>query len=320
MEYKKVDYTAAIKAALLNNVVWILLIFSVIIMGMIQPIFFAPTILANILTQATVLGVLTLAISFAILLGDIDLSLTGTMVFSAAIGTMAMKAGLNWILSIFLIIGLGLMIGLINGFLIAKLKAVALIETLAVQILLTGAVMAITEGRAIVDLPTNYKWIGQGKIGGFPFLPIVFLVIFFIVYVVWNKTPFGRSLFAVGGNAGSAYVSGIKVDRIRILAFGVSGLLAGIAGFLLSGYMGAVTSTFGSSYGNNCLAASVIGGVSLSGGRGRVEGILGGVLLLTVIQVGLQVLGISSFYVDMAGGFMIFLAVLIDSIRLKVQG
>lgn len=309
-----------IKSFLLNNVVWILLIVSIIAMGAIKPIFFSPIIMANILTQATVLGVLTLAISFAILLGDIDLSLIGTMVFTAAIGTLAMKAGLPWFLAILLIIFLGLVIGLINGVLIAKLKAVALIETLAVQILLSGAVLAITEGRAIVDLPAEYKWIGQGKIGTMPFLPIVFIIVFVIIYIVWNKTPFGRSLFAVGGNEASAYVSGIKVDFIKIAAFGISGLLAGLAGFLLSGYMGAVTNTFGTSYGNNCLAAAVIGGVSLSGGQGRVQGILGGVLLLTVIQVGLQVLGISSFYVDMAGGVMIFLAVLIDAIRLKTQG
>jgi len=309
-----------VKGALLNNVVWILLLVSVIAIGTMEPLFFTVRIFANVLTQATVLGILTLAISFAILLGDIDLSLVGTMVFTAAIGTLAMKGGLPWVLSILLILILGLIIGLINGVLIAKLKAVALIETLAMQILLSGAVMAITQGRAIVDLPDNYKYIGQGKIGNIPFLPVVFIIVFFIVYVVWNKTAFGRSLFAVGGNASSAYVSGIKVDRIKIYAFGISGLLAGLAGFLLSGYMGAVTSTFGTSYGNNCLAASVIGGVSLSGGRGSVQGILGGVLLLTVIQVGLQVLGISSFYVQMVGGMMIFLAVLIDSIRLKVQG
>lgn len=308
------------KDILLNNVVWILLIVSIILMGIIQPIFFSATIFTNILIQATVLGVLTLAISFAILLGDIDLSLMGTMAFSAAMGTLAIKAGLNFFLAIILILMIGLIIGLINGVLIAKLKAVALIETLAVQILLSGAVLAITEGRAIVDLPDAYKWVGQGRIGSIPFLPVVFIIVFAVIYIVWNKTTFGRSLYAVGGNSTSAYVSGIKVDNIKIAAFGISGLLAGLAGFLLSGYMGAVTSTFGSSYGNNCLAAAVIGGVSLSGGRGRVQGILGGVLLLTVIQIGLQALGISSFYVDMAGGIMIFIAVLIDAVRLKIQG
>ncbi|MEM1485128.1 ABC transporter permease [Oscillospiraceae bacterium PP1C4] len=310
----------SIKDILLNNVVWLLLIFSIIIMGIIQPIFFSAQILSNILTQATVLGVLTCAISFAILLGDIDLSLIGTMAFTAAVGTLSLKAGVPWVLCVGIILSLGLGIGLINGILIAKLKAVALIETLAVKLVLQGAVMAMTEGRSIVDLPDNYKWVGQGRIFGVPFLPIVFIIVYVLIYIVWNKMPFGRSLFAVGGNANSAYVSGIKVDRIKILAFGISGLLAGLAGFLLSGYMGAVTSNFGTAYDMNCIAAAVIGGVSLSGGRGSVQGILGGVLLLTVIQVGLQILGISSFYVTMAGGIMIFLAVLIDAIRLKIQG
>ena len=139
------------------------------------------------------------------------------------------------------------------------------------------------------------------------------------VYILWNKTPYGRSLYAVGGNEDAAYVSGNKVDRIKIIAFTISGFLAGVAGFFLSAYMGAVTSTFGTSYDMNNIAATVIGGVACSGGQGNVLGVLGGVLLLTVIQVGLQILGVSSYYVQMINGLIIFVAVLLDAIRLKTQ-
>lgn len=187
------------------------------------------------------------------------------------------------------------------------------------KLTLLGAFLAITKGRAITELPSNYKWFGQGRIGPIPFMPIVLISVFIIVYIVWNKTPVGRSLFAVGGNPDAAYVSGIKVDKIRIFAFSVSGLLAGLAGFLLSAYMGAVTSTFGTSYDMNNIAAAVIGGVSLSGGQGTVQGIMGGVLVLTVIQVGLQILGVSSYHVQMINGLIIFVAVLLDAIRLKAK-
>ncbi len=319
--FKDARKTFDLKSALLNNVVWLLLVFSILIMGMINPIFFSADIISNILTQATVLGLLTCAISFAIIIGEIDLSLVGNMAFSAAMGTLAIKAGAPWFVGAFVILATGLAIGLLNGFLIAKIKAVSLIETLALKIILLGAVMAITQGRGIYDLPDVYKWVGQGKIGDVvPFLPVVFLIVYILMYFIWNRTAFGRSLYAVGGNANSAYVSGIKVDKIRIWAFGMAGLIAGFAGWMLSAYMGAVTNTFGTAYDMNCIAASVIGGVSLSGGRGSVSGILGGVILLTVIQVGLQVLGIESFYVQFVGGFMILIAVLIDAIRLKIQG
>lgn len=168
-------------------------------------------------------------------------------------------------------------------------------------------------------MPDSYKWFGQGSVAGVPTLPIALAIIFVAVYILWNKTPYGRSLYAVGSNESAAHASGIRVDRVKIIAFSISGLLAGIAGFLLSAYMGAVTSTFGNSYDMNNIAAAVIGGVACSGGQGNVLGVLGGVLLLTVIQVGLQIIEVSSYYVQMINGLIIFVAVLLDAIRLKAQ-
>lgn len=201
--------------------------------------------------------------------------------------------------------------------LIAKLKAAALIETLAMGLILQGALMALTQGRSIINFPAAYTWIGQGTVAGLPVLPIPFLLIYLLVYFIWKQTVFGRSLFATGGNSRSAYVSGIRTDRIKIYAFAISGGLAGFSGYLLSAYMGAVTMTFGSDLLMYTLAAAVIGGVSLTGGRGSISGVLGGVLLLTVIQTGLQILGISSYYVTMVGGLMIFIAVVVDALKTK---
>jgi simple sugar transport system permease protein len=303
----------------LNNVVWFLLIFSIIIMGLIEPIFFSPQILKNILVQASVLGVLTAGLSFVIMVGEIDLSIVGVMGFSAAIGTTFMSHGLNWFLSFLIIVAMGTIFGLFNGLLVAKFKAVSLIETLAINFTLIGAVLALTQGRSIINFPIIYKWIGQGTVLDIPVLPVIFLLVYVIVNIIWTKTSFGRSLYAVGGNPNTAHVSGINVNFIRIMAFTISGLLAGLSGFLLSSYLGAVTVTFGTEYGMYGLAASVMGGISLTGGKGRISGVLGGVLLLTVIQVGLQMLGISSFYVQMAGGLMILVAVLFDALRNLLQ-
>jgi simple sugar transport system permease protein len=308
-----------VKSFLLNNIVWSLLVMTIFLVGMLDPRFFSASIFSNILTQATVLGILAFAQSFALILGAIDLSLLGTMSFSATVGAILLKNGLPVPLAVVSILLVGLAIGMINGVLIAKLKAVPLIETLAVKLTLLGAFLAITKGRAITNLPDSFKWLGQGSIGKIPFLPLVFILVFIAVYIVWNKTPVGRSLFAVGGNSFAAHVSGIKVDRIIIFAYGASGLLAGIAGCLLAAYMGAVTSTFGISYDMNNIAAAIIGGVACSGGQGTAQGVLGGILLLTVIQVGLQILGVSSYHVQMINGLIIFVAVLLDAIRVKSQ-
>lgn len=300
-----------------NNIVWFLLVAAIVIMGMMNSAFFSGNILQNILVQTAVLGVLTAGLAHVLIIGEIDLSVTGVLAFSAGLGTFLMNKGLPWFLAIIVIILFGLLVGIINGILVAKFKAAALIETLAVGLLLEGALMALTQGRSIINFPDAFTWIGNGKIFGMPVLPIPFLLCYLIIYFVWKKTVFGRSLFATGGNTTSAHVSGINVDRIKIYAFAISGALAGFSGYLLAAYMGAVTMTFGSDLLMYTLAAAVIGGVSLTGGRGNISGVLGGVLLLTVIQVGLQILGISSYFVTMVGGAMIFVAVMVDALKTK---
>ncbi len=299
----------------MNQAVWILLILAIIVMGLFRPSFYSFGILTNILVQATVLGMLAIAISMVILLGDINLSTVGTAGFSALAGVLAMKAGLPVFLSIVLILIVGSLIGLVNGLIVTKLKANALITTLAMNMVLTGALLAITGGTSISQLSDSFKFVSQGRIGDFPILPLVMFLVFAIFLVVWQRTRFGRALFAVGGNPRGAYIAGINVDRVKIWAHVISGLLCGLAGWLLAGYVGAVTSSFGSSYEMQVIAAAVIGGVSLTGGKGSILGVLAGTLLLTVIQVGLAILGIPQTLITLAGGLMIFAAVLIDALR-----
>lgn len=315
MKTKKTITKKDILNICMDNIVWILLIVSILIMGVFKSSFYSFGILSNILVQGTVLGLLAVAVSMVILLGDINLSTVGTAGFSALIGVMLMKNGLPIPLAVLVIPAVGALIGLVNGLIVTKLKANALIETLAMNMVLQGALLAITNGNTISQLPDAYKYVSQGKIGIFPVLPLVLFIVFIIFYFIWNKTAFGRSLFAVGGNEHSAYIAGINVNAIKIGAFVISGLLSGLAGYLLSAYMGAVTSSFGKSYEMQCIAAAVVGGVSLTGGKGSILGVLGGTLLLTVIQVGLAILGIPSTMITLAGGLMIFVAVIIDASR-----
>ena len=314
----------SLKRSLMNNIVWLLLIIFIIVFIILKPAYFNPIknfpLYLNIPMQAAVMGTMTIGLAGTILLGDIDLSCVGMMAVSAACGILMYKNNIVPIpVAIIIIIGMGTLLGFVNGLLIAKLKTVALIETLAMNTTLAGVVLAITRGRTITITEKMYTYIGQTKIiGSLSWLVIIFLAIYVVMYFVWNRTALGRSLFAVGGNTECAKVSGINVDRTRIAAFTLSGLMAGIAGFMLSSKMGSINSVFGTSYSMDIIAAAVIGGTSLSGGVGHVSGVLGGVLLLNFVQVGLQVFGLDSYYVQMATGLIIMLAVLIDSFRIRM--
>lgn len=306
----------------LHNVVWIWLIALVVIFGLFNEFFFTTFNLQNIMVQATVLGMIGLAVALPLLVAEIDLSLPANLGFSSAIGAMAYSdLGLPWLLAMLVGIAVATLIGFFNGLCITKLKMVSLIQTLSMMIILQGALLALTQGRTITNLPDAYVWIGQAAIGGgWPIMPVVFIIALVAMAVLLRNTVLGRSIYAVGGNPVASNSAGIRVDRIKIITFTIAGFLAGVAGFLLASWQMAITSNQGSSYLLYAIAAPIIGGVSVFGGRGNIIGVLGGVLLLTVIQVGLAIISVPSFYVGMIGGFMIFIAVAIDAIRVRYFG
>lgn len=302
----------------LHNVVWIWLIALVVIFGLFNPFFFTTFNLQNIMVQATVLGMIGLAVALPLLVAEIDLSLPANLGFSSAIGAMAYSdLGLPWFLAMLIGVAVATLIGFFNGLCITKLRMVSLIQTLSMMIILQGALLALTQGRTITNLSEGYVWIGQAAIGGWPIMPVIFVVALIVVAVILRQTVLGRSIYAVGGNPVASNSAGIRVDRIKIATYSLAGFLAGVGGFLLGSWQMAITSNQGSSYLLYAIAAPIIGGVSVFGGRGNVVGVLGGVMLLTVIQVGLAIVSVPSFYVGMIGGVMIFIAVAIDAIRVR---
>lgn len=310
-----------ITAWILRNVVWIWLIALVAIFAGLNQYFFTILNLQNILVQATVLGMMALAMSPPLLVAEIDLSVPANVGFSAAVSVTAHTAlGVPFAWVPIIGIGVATLIGFFNAICITKLKMVSLIETLAMMIILEGGLLALTQGRTITGLSDGYMWLGQATIGDWPVMPLIFLLAILGMYVILRHTVLGRSIFAVGGNPVASNAAGIRVDRIKIASFTLSGFLAGVAGYLLASWQAAITSNQGSSYLLYAIAAPIIGGVSVFGGRGSVIGVLGGVLLLTVIQVGLAIVSVPSFYVGMIGGFMIFIAVAIDAIRVRYFG
>lgn len=305
----------------LHNVVWIWLIALVVIFGVFNQFFFTTANLQNIMVQATVLGMIGLAVALPLLVAEIDLSLPANLGFSSAIGALAYSGlDLPWFIAMLVGVAVATLIGFFNGLCITKLRMVSLIQTLSMMIILQGALLALTQGRTITNLPDGYVWLGQATIGGWPMMPIIFLVALLAMSVLLRNTVLGRSIYAVGGNPVASNAAGIRVARIKIITFTIAGFIAGVAGFLLASWQMAITSNQGSSYLLYAIAAPIIGGVSVFGGRGNVVGVLGGVLLLTVIQVGLAIISVPSFYVGMIGGCMIFIAVAIDAFRVRYFG
>lgn len=302
----------------LDNVVWILVVVLSIAAGLRDSFFLTTANLQNVLIQATALGVLVLSVSLVLLLGEIDLSFVGNVVFSATIGALLMRdAGLSGPLAAVVVIGVGTCVGVLNGVFVALLRMNSLIATLAMGLFLQGAVLAITKGQSITIASDSYTWPGTATIGGWPLLPVALVLFYVGGGIVLGRTAWGRKLYAVGGNARAAQAAGIDVRRVRLAAFVGAGALAGCASYLLSSYLGSISVDVGSDLLLYTVAAPVIGGVSLQGGRGRVIGMLGGTVLLTVVQVGLQIVNISSYYVQMVGGVMILLAVAVDAFRVR---
>lgn len=302
----------------LHNVVWIWLVALVLGFGLFNDYFLTVMNLQNIMVQATVLGMLGLAVALPLLVAEIDLSIPANLGFSSAVGVLAYSdLGLPWGIAMLLGVAAATFIGFFNGVCITKLRMVSLIETLAMMIILQGALLAVTQGKTLTNMSDGYVWIGQATIGGWPVMPLVYVAALIVVGFTLKRTVFGRSIYAVGGNAAAANSAGVPVDRVKIITYTISGFLAGVGGFLLASWQMAITSNQGSSYLLYAIAAPIIGGVSVFGGRGTILGVLGGVMLLTVIQVGLAIISVPSFYVGMIGGFMIFIAVAIDAIRVR---
>lgn len=304
---------------LLQNIVWLWLLGLIVIFGLFNPYFFTLNNMQNIMVQATVLGLLALGISLPLLVAEIDLSITANMGFSSVIGAIAIGYGVPWWLGMLLGVGAGALVGVFNGLCVTRLRMVSLIETLAMMIILQGALLAITEGNTISNMPDAYIWIGQATVATWPVMPLVAVAAMIAVAIMLRRTVLGRSIYAVGGNAAASAAAGIRVNRIKVIAFTLSGLLAGVAGYMLAAWQIAITSNQGDGFMLYSIAAPIIGGVSVFGGRGSVLGVLGGVLLLTVIQAGLAVVSFPSFYVGMIGGLMIFVAVAIDAIRVRIS-
>lgn len=299
-----------------NNmgIIFVLLILC-IILSIVSPVFLTTDNLISVLRQVSNNVFLALGMTLIMILGGIDLSV-GAIV--AASGTLTVgfivNNGMPIPAAILLGILIGVVLGFFNGVIIAHFKLPAFIVTLATMNIAQGIAYIYSGGRSARITNDAYTMIGTGKLFGFLPLPVVYMVILTIIFIIiLNKTRFGTNIFAIGGNREAARLSGVPSKKVEIAVYTIAGLLAALAGIVLSARMYSGQPSVGSGYEMDAIAACVLGGVSMAGGRGRISGTIFGVLIIGIVSNGLNLMGVSSFWQLLVKGLIILIAVLIDA-------
>ncbi|WP_223693841.1 ABC transporter permease [Leifsonia poae] len=293
------------------------LVVLAIVGAVVSPIFFQGTNISLIFQQSSELGVIVVGLVFIVLTGRIDISLESTVGFAPMVAALLMVSQGGWgshlpgWAGILITLGIGALIGLINGLLVVKLGLDSFIVSLAMLILLRGVTTGLSQGQTLASLPESYTFLGSESVFGIP-LDIVVTVVLFVAAGLFLKFhSWGRALYAIGGNENAAHAAGVPVDRVLITAFVAASTLAALAGMLLAGRLSAVTADAGQNMIFSALAATVIGGIALIGGQGRILGAALGVLLLGVLTNVLTLAGVSTFWIDAVYGAVIVLALLV---------
>ncbi|WP_411346478.1 ribose ABC transporter permease RbsC [Paenibacillus sp. WLX1005] len=292
-------------------------IILVVIVSILNPAFLEPLNILNLLRQVAINALIAFGMTFVILTGGIDLSVGSILALSSAFVANLMLSGMDPILAIIVGCLAGGVMGMINGLMVTKGKMAPFIATLATMTVFRGLTLVYTNGNPITGLGDSmaFQLFGRGYFLGIPVPAITMIIAFAILWVILHKTAFGRKTYAIGGNEKAAIVSGIKVTRVKILIYSLTGALAALAGAILTSRLNSAQPTAGTSYELDAIAAVVLGGTSLSGGRGRIVGTLIGALIIATLNNGLNLLGVSSFYQMVVKGIVIVIAVLIDRKR-----
>ena len=292
-----------------------LLAFMVVV-AILSDSFLSSANLLNVLRQTSVNAIIAAGMTFVILTGGIDLSVGSIFAFTGAVGASLLAADFPPLLAIAGALLLGTVIGMGNGFLIVRWNLQPFIVTLATMTIFRGATLVLTQGRPI---STGYgsgaalfAKLGSGSILGVPNPIWLMLVVFALAYFILRHTRMGRYVYATGGNQEATRLSGVSIAQVKVFVYGVSGLLAALAGLIITARLSSAQPTAGVGYELDAIAAVVLGGTSLAGGIGSILGTGVGALIIGVLNNSLNLLDVSSYYQQLAKGLVILIAILLD--------
>lgn len=302
------------KINLQNIGVYLTLLVLVVMFSVLSDSFLTTDNMINLFRQIAINGLIAVGMTMVITTGGIDLSVGSILGLTAMVSAFLMVAGVPPFIAVLICLALGALLGFINGVIIAQYKLQAFIVTLATMTTFRGMTYVISNGKPISNISDSavFTFIGKGDILGIPIPIFIFFAAFAVAFVVLNKTVFGRNVYATGGNETAAKLSGVDVKKTHIMVYVISGFLAALAGLILISRLNSAQPTLGDGYELDAIAAVVIGGTSLTGGRGRISGTLIGILILGVITNGLNIISVSSFYQEIVKGLIILIAVFLD--------
>lgn len=288
------------------------------VFAVLTPQFLSQGNVFNIGRQAAVLAIVACGMALVIISANIDLSVGSIVAICAVVGaSVSADHGFNAWQTVLVVVAIGTLAGAINGALVAWVGVNAFIVTLGMMTVWRGTGLLLTGGYPIAGVPDSTRWLGFGNVGPVPVPVLAALGAFAVTALLLSKTVLGRHVYAVGGNETSSRLAGVPVARTKFLVFVLTGALCGLAGVVLLGRLGAGLPTAATGLELDAIAAVIIGGASLFGGRGSVAGAIFGALILTVLQNGLNLIGVNSFVIQVLSGTIIILAVLLDRLRTR---
>ena len=314
-----------IQSLFANGILEIILVLLCLVLALTASGFLTAENLLNVLRNVSMQGVIAFGMTMVIISGEIDLSVGSAVAFSACLTAfLTQKLFSEWaslpialaiaIAIVFALI-VGFLLGVFTGFMRTRYQVPSFITTLALMTGLSGAAELITNGFPLTPFPSWYNFIGGGYLGGIPFPALLFLLTFVVLQFLMNYTAFGRSVYAVGGNAEAARLSGINVSRVKMMVLGITAFLAALSGIMVSSEIMSGTATTAKGWELDVIAAVIIGGTSLMGGVGRIWGTMVGVVFLGVLMNGMTLLNVSEYWQHVVRGVIILVAVLLNLLQ-----
>lgn len=304
------------KGIIQKNKPLVVLVILCIIMACLSDNFFTWRNILTVLRQTSINAVIATGMTFAILIGGIDLSVGSVLAICGAVMANLIASGMDLILAILITLLLGLAIGIVNGLLISKGRLQPFIATLGTMTLLRGFTLVYTQGKPIGTSGGTgsviFGKIGSGYIFGLPIPVYIMIIVFVIAYYILRHLRTGRYVYALGSNEEATIYSGVKTDKVKLFVYGASGLLAALAGIIVTARLGTASPTAGEGYELDAIAAVVLGGTSMSGGVGTIGGTAIGALIIGILNNALNLLQVPSYYQNVAKGSVILFAVLLD--------
>jgi len=296
----------------------LILLVMVIIFSVLSSAFLKSQNLINILRQVSSTAIVSVGFTMLLIAGGLDLSIGSQIAVMGVVTGLLMQAGIPTILAILAGIILTTLIGIFNGFVIVKAEIPPMMATIAMQMALRGLAYILCGGYPIYDMPKSVIYMGQGLVFGVIPVPVIIMLIIIVIgTIILNRAYIGRYFFAVGNNDEATRLCGIDVVKVKILAYGITGLLSGIAGLIMMGRVSSAQPGAADAFEMDVLTAVVLGGVSVNGGRGSIPLAMLGVLVVGVLTNGMQLIGVNDYWQKLVKGGILLVVIVLDSARAR---